>query len=94
MTQKLVITIAFLALVSSCYQPRPRDPHVPVVASQEACDTACAHLASMGCEEAEPTPRGATCAEICYATDSTGWSNWGAACVTRAASCDAARRCR
>lgn len=61
--------------------------------ARETCAAACSRLAEMRCQEAEPTRRGTTCAEVCENAASEGIDIAGRGCVESAGSCDAARRC-
>lgn len=52
------IAIAVVLLISCT--PPPNTPTNP-----PDCETACAVLASHGCVEARPTPKGVTCVDVC-----------------------------
>jgi hypothetical protein len=43
------------------------DPHVPepIPDAGATCESVCAHWAELGCEEAKPTPDGASCVSVC-----------------------------
>lgn len=62
-------------------------------AGAATCETACAHLEQLGCSAAKPTPRGATCVEVCRNVEDSMIVDYGEACVTTAPTCAAADAC-
>lgn len=62
-------------------------------ADAAGCPEACAHLAQMGCDEAQPTPGGATCLDVCVSVQTSAATALDLACVTAAPSCEAANAC-
>jgi hypothetical protein len=66
--------------------PGPKPDAVP-------CADACARLASLRCEEAEPTPDGTTCAELCESVENSGVVRYPTGCVAAAKTCEDARAC-
>jgi len=66
-----------------CSSPQPVDPNAP------SCTTACATLTRLGCDEAKPTPGGGTCIQFCENA-----ATLPVACITSAATCDAANNCQ
>ena len=53
--------------LSGCPKPLP-DPQpepAPDGAAPATCESVCSHWAELGCEEAKPTPAGASCVEVC-----------------------------
>jgi hypothetical protein len=88
------------ALLAAC-RPAPPPPEPPVVivvpdaASPPTCDGACQHMRELGCELGKPTPRGATCEQVCVRVQvENGGAGFDFACLTRAGSCADADSCR
>jgi hypothetical protein len=49
-----------------CPDPNVPDPPLdPDGAAPATCESVCAHWSELGCKEAEPTPAGASCVEVC-----------------------------
>lgn len=102
-----VVLLSLSLLASTCTHgdpiapsPTPSDvvpfPPSPIgVAGGSGCSAACAKLARLGCPEAKPTPKGASCVEVCANTqgDSSPVS-LQTDCVVRAGSCDDAKACQ
>lgn len=89
-----------LALVGaqggSCHrEPTPRPEPAPLgdSAAPGDCSAACSHLRDLGCPAGQPTPKGASCEEVCQSTEDSGVVTLNPACVARAASCDAVDNC-
>jgi hypothetical protein len=73
--------------------PFPPDPAGAAGAS--GCAAACAKLAQLGCPESKPTPRGASCVEVCSnMSDDASPVSAQTDCVVRAGSCDDAKACQ
>lgn len=68
--------------------PAPTPPPVP----GGTCADACAHGAAMNCAWAKPTPKGATCTEVCQNTLGSPIS-LQPDCVVRATDCPSAEAC-
>jgi hypothetical protein len=87
-----LILAAVLALglqAARCGPPDdPADPPAPDAGDPASCADACAHLEELGCEEAEPTPEGATCEEVCEAVESSGTVTLNPACVLQIETCE------
>lgn len=81
------LTHVLFALLVSCVPVAPVSPDADV-----GCEKACAHLAALKCEEAEPTPNGATCFEWCDNAE-RNFNDMHTGCINSATSCDAAREC-
>lgn len=80
-------------------QPEPPDPWNdaavdvgPAPAPGGSCADACAKLAALGCPAAKPTPKGATCVEVCQNTLGSPVS-LQPDCVVRATDCPSAEAC-
>lgn len=94
-----MIALSASLLLAGLCQPTPVDTEVPprdkpVDAGTPAdCAAACAHLAELGCEEAQntpPTPRepqGLTCTQLCERFEASGVVTLNPACVATIASC-------
>lgn len=82
------LTLALLTLGAQCdLRPTPGpspapDVYVPPVPPAD-CQRACARLAELGCEEAEPTDAGASCFDVC----ANARAHLDLDCVTRVATC-------
>lgn len=82
-----IILALLLAACASTAAPNPAPRETP-----ETCASACARFRVLGCEEADPTPEGKTCEDVCTSAGNA-YVGLDTACVTRAASCEAARAC-
>lgn len=67
-------SVAIVIFLWSCGPVLPPEPApAPITPTQEAnCETMCAHLQKLGCEEGRDTPGGATCEEVCTLTIDAG----------------------
>jgi len=70
--------------------PEPEDD----AATRSPCAKACAHLKALGCDEAKPTPSGATCTQVCANAEASGVVSMAPDCVAKAETCPIARRCQ
>lgn len=68
-------------------------PPAPEPAPSSPCARACARFAALGCQEAQPTAAGASCAAVCENIESSGVISMDPECVARAESCSIARAC-
>ena len=85
------LTVFALALTAiACSGATCRVPVRPATAS---CATACERLVELGCPAAEPTPKGASCEEVCLNAERSGLALWGVNCITSAPDCAAADEC-
>lgn len=76
-----------LTLVFGC-APGPLPSPLPVDGgSLEDCERACATLARLGCDEAEPTTDGGTCVDVCWNAESSGYYTMRPACVAEIETC-------
>lgn len=73
----------------SCTVTPPVPPPPP---GTPTCATACARMQTLQCPEGGNTPAGASCLNVCWDAESNGLK-LPVACLTEAASCDAAERC-
>ena len=83
----IVLMLSFLFLGAHCNENGGQKPE-PSPADPESCEAACARLAELGCPEAEPTPEGATCTEVCENVEHSGAVTLNPACVVGIDSCD------
>ncbi len=84
-----------LAVLTSC-TPEPvviPPKERPEPGTPADCTTACARLEHLGCEEAKPTPAGATCEDVCNNVQQSGATALDLACVIDAGSCEVANAC-
>jgi hypothetical protein len=94
-----LVFVFAMASVLACPRPLPPAPPVPPAdPSQDGgaggCAQACARLRELGCAAARPTPRGASCVEVCGNVESSGQVSWGPSCVVRSNSCAEASECQ
>lgn len=68
----------------------PMQPPANIV---EACTMACKRFEQLGCNEANPSPGGMSCVDLCIHVEEEGVV-MASACVINAANCDDVRRCR
>lgn len=99
------VLLSFSLLASTCTHsdpiapsPSPSDivpfPPSPIGASgSPGCEAACNRYAQLGCPEAKPTPRGASCVDVC-ANNEDGGISMHPDCVVRAGSCNDAKACQ
>lgn len=86
----VIVLAAALAGCATTPTPTPVTPSPP---GTPTCETACDHLAQLGCTAAQPTPAGATCLEVCTNIEDSGVIVYGVKCVTDAESCAKADNC-
>lgn len=89
-----VIAIVIALFMMGC---PPREPEVPPSADggdhATACERACERMRQLGCEEAEPTPRGESCESVCTNALAEG-QPLDPECVSRVAACDGLASCQ
>ena len=56
------------------------------------CKSTCARGEALGCDWAKPSPRGATCAEVCESANTI--LPWNTECVNKSENCEQAAICR
>lgn len=83
--KRILLALAAAALFA-CH-PLPPIPPGPSAAGN--CQTACANLARLGCYEGQD----ATCTDVCTRAQDTGLTDLKPACLTAAATVEAARAC-
>jgi len=82
-TIQLVLAVVGALLIMGCPPPPPDDPDPTV-----SCEATCAHWEELGCAEAEPTPGGATCTEVCEnVMHSGGLMYWNLDCRSVVSDC-------
>ncbi len=93
----LTATIAVVALLlgPGCPPPPPEPPPPPSPDGgvPATCESMCAHWAELECDVAEPTPGGASCAEVCENVQDSGIIEWDLECRSRVVTCPAIDRC-
>ena len=62
--------IAALILASCSASKKPQEPEAPV--DNSACESACDHWESLGCDISEADEEGNTCDEVCIETQAGG----------------------
>lgn len=75
-----------LPLVLACEPPESKEPEEPTF----TCETACANLRELACPEAEDTPEGSTCEDVCQNSFEVGIElyEWNVEQLTTATSCE------
>lgn len=86
------LLLSALAAALCCSPPPAPAPRVDA-GSPADCQAACDRLAELGCEEAQPTPGGASCVEVCNNTEQSGAVTLDPACVATIATCAAIDGC-
>lgn len=82
-----------LALLSLFVFAHCRCVPVGPAPGRATCESACAHLAELGCEAGRPTARGHSCQSVCEDAAATGWGGWDVQCVVDAVDCASADVC-
>jgi hypothetical protein len=80
----LAATLA-LSVKLGCPVVPPEPPPVP----EASCEAVCAHWRDLGCHEAEPSPAGASCEQLCDAFE----RYWDLGCMASVESCEEIERC-
>jgi hypothetical protein len=80
--------LVFALFLLGCPPPKPVPPE-----TQVTCAEVCQHWEKLGCEEAEPTPNGGTCEDVCLNVQESGIISWDLDCRAEIASCDQVDSC-
>lgn len=90
-----VLLIGVSLLGGNCDPPPDYPTRIrPIEAGTPAdCKAACDHLRSLGCEEGNPTPKGATCEDVCNSVESSGTVTLDPGCVANIAKCEEIDAC-
>jgi hypothetical protein len=83
---------ASLLLVLSCSPTLPRPAPTPDPGAS-TCDSACTKLRELGCDEAKPTAKGASCEQVCLNVMTSGVIAWNLGCRSAVTTCAAADAC-
>lgn len=89
----MLLALALVACGPDVFTPTGPPPKERPDADSAGCPEACAQLAQLGCDEAKPTPGGATCLDVCVSVQQSEATALDLACVVGAASCEAANAC-
>lgn len=96
----ILLTFALLALIlTGCPRPMPGPAPTPAqdtdpdAGPEITCADACERASKLGCAAAEPTPKGATCLDVCSNAMRSGIITFDLACKARAVDCAAFTRC-
>jgi hypothetical protein len=89
---KLGFVTATLGGILACTPTPAPEPPKP---DQPGCAEACANMRDLGCDLAKPTPRGASCLDVCrrVAEEQMG-IGFNAPCLARVMSCEETENCR
>lgn len=71
----------------------PPPPPAADAGPMRPCEAACARYAFLKCKQAQPTPDGASCVDVCENVESSGVMSLGPDCVAHAARCEDADAC-
>jgi len=90
-------TLFALLFFPGCPRPTPGPSPVPPVTVDAltapdarktyTCGDACAHLRALKCKMGNPTPRGATCEEVCDNVQGSGLASWNLGCIAAVKQC-------
>lgn len=89
---------ALLALLLVACGPNP-GPQPPRPAAPDAgpgvvsCAAYCEHAAALGCEQGKPTPKGASCMQVCDNVQTSGFGQLDLRCGYSATTCAAIDAC-
>ncbi len=89
------VALAILGVGGHCTPPiGPVSPAILDAAFDDAgqCASVCTRLQAMSCPEGQPTPKGASCTEVCTTTINNGFS-LNLNCVAQATSCAQVDNC-
>ncbi len=74
--------------------PTPREDDAgPYIPSPDACASACAKLADLGCPESKQVPGGKSCEDICRQAEESGQMRMKPDCIATSKSVEDARAC-
>lgn len=99
MTPRLHAVALFLLAICSCHRgpcssvPGPTPRAMSSAAAAAPCAAVCAHMRTLGCAAATPTPKGASCEEVCITVQTSGVVAWDLDCRSKAPTCDAIDAC-
>lgn len=82
-----------LGVASGCPPPVPDptpepEPLPTVDAGEVGCAEVCNHWRALGCREADPTPNGSPCEEVCVTASQSGFLYWDLACRASVKRCE------
>ena len=89
----VLMVLAVLSWGARCTHPPPGPEPVPSpVPTQDTtnpptCAGVCQHWADLGCAEADGTPGGASCVEVCESIMNSGVFEWDLRCKSSVPSC-------
>jgi hypothetical protein len=86
---RALAAFAAFALLTACHVIPP----TPTPTGAATCEDVCVRGRQLGCSYANPTPRGATCVEVCKDVVAGGDFTLDLECRARAATCAAAEAC-
>lgn len=89
-----ISSLALLLLAARCSDPvAPPGPEPVDAGTQADCRAACDKLLALHCPEAEPTPDGGSCFDVCWNAESSGYVTINPNCVANATTCDGVEQC-
>lgn len=86
--KSIAIVLVALSFAGCVHVPPPRP-----IDGTATCEDVCVRGRQLGCSYANPTPRGATCVEVCVDVVAGGDFTLDLECRARAATCAAAEAC-
>ena len=87
----LASSLLALTLTAAC---EPTHPSPPPYRPNTSCADACAHRAALGCLDAQPTKKGASCGTVCEEANASGLARWPTDCLVATRTCEEGRSCR
>lgn len=96
MLRERLLLLGLLALGACAAQcSPPAQPHPPPVEAGTAadCEAACQRLTDLDCPEAQPTPDGGSCVDVCRNAEGTGYVTLDPHCIAQGTTCAAVGAC-
>lgn len=90
--RSLAVLLVLVSLVACTFPQRPPPPEP--IANKSDCEISCSRYQQFGCEEGQPTAKGATCTEVCLNAAESGIDlAKDVPCVQASTSCSTVRSC-
>lgn len=85
--------ILAVGVLVACPPPPEPTPEPEPDGGAATCASMCQHWAALGCEEAEPSPGGVPCVEVCLNVQGSGVLLWDLECRSRVDRCEDIDEC-